>query len=195
MSAFPAPKHELEEERLIAVREVSAASWPNDAVMESIARQAARACQAPLAMVSLMEEHEQCFLACVGRGLEPVDRDETFCTHAILHSEPMVVEDALEDPRFKSNPHVLGGMGVRFYVGAPILDGGLPLGTVCVVDTKPRRATSQHLFAIEHLSGRAAAVLRLRRFISEQGGPYAPSDRVRETLDTLNELLLPLVER
>lgn len=149
--------------------------------MTSLARQAARVCGAPFGMVSLMEEHQQQFLACVGASRDPVNRDETFCAYCILQSEPMVVENALEDPRFKGNPHVLGDRNIRFYVGAPILDHGLPLGTVCVVDTEPHEVSSKCLLTIERLAQRASAVLQLRRMVADW--------------QALDELLMPLVER
>jgi GAF domain-containing protein len=192
----PAPLHPYENERLIAVQEAAAYTLPGeDGPMESIARQAAAACQTPYAMVSLIDDSEQRFLSCVGFDREPVPRDETFCAYCMLQSEPMVVENALEDPRFQNNPRVLGGPQVRFYLGAPITDGGLPLGTVCVVDTHPREVTSKALLAVTRLADKAAAILQLRRMLTERNGPYAPSAYTPESMERLNNLLMPLVER
>lgn len=189
------PLHTFEEDRLAVVRDLPIAIGMDDRPMKSIARQAAEACQVPYGMVSIMEETEQRFLACVGGSDDPVDRDETFCAYCILQSEPMVVENALEDPRFMNNPHVTGERSIRFYVGAPILDQGLPIGTLCVVDTKPHEVSSRGLLMVEKLADRAAAVLRIRRFCADVPGPYAPTSRTAETLKALNELLMPLVER
>ena len=167
----------------------------NDESMRSLARQPADACGAPMAVVSLMEKDEQRFLACVGRGLGPTLREETFCAHCIFQSEPMVVQNTLDDARFRRDAHVTGGMKVRFYIGAPIVDGGLPLDTVCVVDTRPHEVSSRSLLIVERLAQRAASVLRLRRFVADQYGPFAPPAKLRASLDELNALLIPLVER
>ncbi|PZQ62030.1 MAG: histidine kinase [Sphingomonas taxi] len=99
---------------------------------------AARLCDAPVSLVSLVEEDEQSFLATTGTDLERTPRAVSFCAHAMWGDDVMVVPDATRDPRFADNP-LLIDPGVRFYAGAPLVtDEGVPLGALCVLDMAPR---------------------------------------------------------
>jgi PAS domain S-box-containing protein len=107
--------------------------------LDDVSDFAARLCEAPVALVTLIEEEEQHFLARVGTEIEGTPRDISFCAHAIGGSDLMEVRDASADPRFADNPLVTGETHVRFYAGAPLIAReGVPLGGVCVLDTEPR---------------------------------------------------------
>src|SRR6185369_6073422 len=81
-----------------------------------------------------------------GLDLRESPRETSFCGHAIAARAPMIVPDALADPRFADNPHVVGGARVRFYAGQPlILPDGSCIGTVCLVDTRPREMNERAL--------------------------------------------------
>jgi PAS domain S-box-containing protein len=100
---------------------------------------AAALCEAPVALVSLVEETRQTFISRTGLDVEETPRATSFCAHAMLEERVMVVPDATHDPRFRDNPLVTGDMHIRFYAGAPLVsDDGVPLGSLCVIDTKPR---------------------------------------------------------
>lgn len=100
---------------------------------------AAMLCEAPVALVSLVEETRQVFLARAGTPLTETPRSQSFCQFAMLDTELMVVPDATRDPRFADNPLVAGETNLRFYAGAPLIgDDGVPLGALCVLDTVPR---------------------------------------------------------
>jgi len=100
---------------------------------------AAALCEAPVALVSLVEEHIQCFVSRTGTDLTETPRDVSFCRFAMTGDDVMVVPDARTDPRFADNALVTGEPFIRFYAGAPLVsDAGVPLGALCVIDTKPR---------------------------------------------------------
>ncbi len=111
----------------------------NGSALRQITDFAAALCDAPVALVSLVEETRQTFLARTGVDVESTSRDTSFCAHAMLGDTIMVVPDATRDPRFTDNPLVTGEMQVRFYAGVPLVtEDGVPLGSLCVIDTEPR---------------------------------------------------------
>jgi PAS domain S-box-containing protein len=100
---------------------------------------AAALCEAPIALVSLVEERRQTFIARTGIEATETPRETSFCAFAMRGIDIMVVPDATRDPRFADNPLVTGDPNIRFYAGAPLVaDDGVPLGSLCVIDTKPR---------------------------------------------------------
>ena len=99
---------------------------------------AAALCGMPVALVSLVEETRQVFLSQTGTDVGETPREVSFCQHAMLGGEIMVVPDATLDPRFTDNPMVTGATNIRFYAGAPLVNAdGVPLGGLCVLDTEP----------------------------------------------------------
>jgi len=93
----------------------------------------------PIALISLIDERRQWFKARVGLDVCETSREISFCGHAIVQSELFEVLDAALDPRFADNPLVTGAPFIRFYIGAPLaLPGGATVGTLCLIDTKPR---------------------------------------------------------
>ena len=93
----------------------------------------------PIALISLVDEGRQWLKSHFGLDAEQTARDIAFCAHAIHHDEILVVPDASEDPRFDGDPLVAGGSQIRFYAGVPLIDpDGFALGTLCLIDTRPR---------------------------------------------------------
>lgn len=133
------PKHPDEARRLSALRDAAVLDTPAEERFDRITRLARYLLDVPIALVSLVDEERQWFKSAQGLEHRQTPRDVAFCAHAILSSEPLVVEDAHADPRFADNPLVVGAPGVRFYAGQPLLSAeGLPLGTLCVIDQAPR---------------------------------------------------------
>ncbi|HUP87341.1 MAG TPA: response regulator [Acidimicrobiales bacterium] len=125
--------------RLAALRSYEVLDTSPESLFDRAAAIAAATCRAPMALVSFVDEDRQWFKACIGLEAAETPRDVAFCSHAILSDEVLVVPDAREDARFEANPSVVGPPYVRFYAGAPIVvDEGVRLGTVCVIDTEPR---------------------------------------------------------
>ena len=116
--------------------------------------------------MTLVDSERQWFKAAVGfpRG-DGTDRDTAFCSYAILDpTRPLVVEDARDDLRFAGNPLVTGPQGIRFYAGAPVLDAdGRPLGTLCILDTRPRQLSPSEIDTLCDLAFGVSSVLRMEQ--------------------------------
>jgi GAF domain-containing protein len=141
-----------------------------EAALDDIAFLASHICGAPIALVSLVDESRQWFKAKVGTDVAETPRDVAFCAHAILEpGDLFVIPDALEDPRFATNPLVLGDPHTRFYAGAALVSPeGLPLGTLCVFDTAPRPGglTASQARALGALARQVMIHLELRRIVA-----------------------------
>jgi GAF domain-containing protein len=117
-------------------------------------------------LLTLVDRERQWFKASTGVAVCETGRDISFCGHAILQPEIMVVPDALLDERFADNPLVTGEPGIRFYAGAPlILPSGAALGTLCLIDRRPRTLDAMELGILSTL--RDLAVLEITR--AEEG--------------------------
>jgi diguanylate cyclase (GGDEF)-like protein len=158
-------KPDNEAERLAALHRYDILDSGAEQRYDDLVRVAAAICGTPMGSVSLIDADRQWFKAKLGLQDDDTPRDTAFCAHAILQPDaPTIVEDASLDPRFHDNPLVLGGPGIRFYAGAPLLGiEGLPLGTLCVMDRQPRRLEPYQREALEALSRQVSALLELRR--------------------------------
>lgn len=137
MIAAPIPADD--ERRLKALRDILILDTPPEERFDRVVRFAADEFDMPIVLVSLVDARRQWFKARVGLNACETERETSFCGHAILHSDILVVEDALDDDRFHDNPLVVGEPHVRFYAGAPLqLPGGEIVGTLCLVDHQPR---------------------------------------------------------
>ena len=107
----------------------------------------------PVALISLVDSERQWFKARSGLTQSETPRSISFCSHAVFHDKPVIVEDALLDERFRNNPLVTGDMGVRFYAGYPIHSpDGYALGTLCIIDHSPRRFDDEKLRLLQFLA-------------------------------------------
>lgn len=130
---------ENERQRLDALRRLAVLDTPAEERFDRITRMARNMFDVPIALVSLVDENRQWFKSCCGLPVLETSRDISFCGHAILGETLFVVEDASQDPRFADNPLVTGEPHIRFYAGHPLEVGnGLKLGTLCIIDRKPR---------------------------------------------------------
>ncbi|NOH60456.1 sensor domain-containing diguanylate cyclase [Vibrio sp. RE88] len=100
----------------------------------------------PIAVVSLVDNHRQWFKSCIGLPVRETARNVSFCGHVINDEGPFIINDATKDPRFLDNPLVMGEPFVRFYAGVPLVyHNSSKLGTLCIIDTKPRELTMQQM--------------------------------------------------
>lgn len=160
--SYPIPANE--KKRLEALRLYQALDATPDQAFQDIAAIAAQIANAPVALISLVGKTHERYEANIGFTGNGVPRQESFCTHTILGTEALVVEDATADARFAQNPHVTKAGGVRFYAGAPIVDReGHGLGSVCVVDTKPRQLAPDKVDVLMRLARTAMRLLEQRR--------------------------------
>ncbi|QNF33766.1 PAS domain-containing protein [Adhaeribacter swui] len=127
-------------------------------------------CDTPISLVSFIDYERQWFKAKKGVDEEGTARQHSFCQHALQNpKEVLVVNDPLNDERFKTNPYVLGSPNIRFYAGAPLeTPKGNVLGTLCVVDDKPRHITESQKRALQLLAKKAIGYLETRKLILEQ---------------------------
>jgi len=134
-------------------------------VFTDVAHLAAFICGTPIALVSLIDGERQWFKARVGLDATETPREQAFCQHALhVSGEVYEVADATRDPLFADNPLVTGDPHIRFYAGAPLLTPeGQPLGTLCVLDTLPRRLSEDQRTALALLARQVMGHLELRR--------------------------------
>lgn len=142
-----------EERRLAAVYRLGLLDTAEEERFDRHARIAAAAFDAPIALITLIDRERQWYKAHYGFDFSETSRDVGFCSHAILESEPLVVNDARQDDRFADNPVVIGDPHVRFYAGVPLRAAtGERVGALCVVDHKPRSLSSAQLRALKDIA-------------------------------------------
>lgn len=155
---------------------------------DRITRLTARLLDVPIALFSLVDRERQWFKSRVGLDAVETPREQAFCAHTILGSEPLVVEDAARDARFADNPLVTGGPHIRFYAGAPVLTSqGHAVGTLCAIDSKPRvlsaedRQTLQDLADImsKEVQARERLDVARERVLESGAAARASEDRFR----------------
>ena len=171
----PLPLNETQ--RLLRITELCVLENTVDDVFEEIVAMTAEFFQAPIVLISIVDEHRQWFRARVGLLAQETPRDVSFCAYAILTDASLEVVDATLDERFKDNGLVTGEPGIRYYAGAPLItDDGIALGTLCVIDTVPREAMSERdALMLKRLAGLVMKrIVDLRRscFVDQTTGLY-----------------------
>lgn len=143
-----------EQERLSSLRSLQILDTPAEERFDRVTRMAMRLFGVPIATVSLVDENRQWFKSCFGLDVSETERRISFCGHAILQNEPLVIEDATQDERFHDNPLVTGEAGIRFYAGHPLRNmSGHGLGTLCIIDREARKFTDEDRHMLADLAG------------------------------------------
>jgi signal transduction histidine kinase len=154
---------------------------------------AALVCDAPIALISLVDEHRLWFKSAYGIQVRDIPRRSAFCSHAILQPDlPLIIEDARNDPRVNDCNLVVGEPFVRFYAGFPlIVDEGHVIGTLCILDRESRILTSSQMESLRHLGRQVIRLLELRKAYFRLNGV----ERMRSDLSNMivHDLRSPLI--
>ncbi|WP_157270952.1 GAF domain-containing protein [Azohydromonas aeria] len=172
MQQPPVPPNE--QARLEALRRLGMLDTLADPSLDELVHYAARELDVPIALVSLVDTERQWFKARVGLEHTELPRDVSFCGHAICGDDVFVVEDALQDERFAANPLVIGELNMRFYAGVPLKSpDGQRVGTLCVIDTRPRTLDTRQRDLLQALGAVAAWELARKHWMP-------PAEKVSE---------------
>ena len=143
---------------------------------------AAQICDVPIALITLIDGKRQWFKAAIGLNLTETSREIAFCSYAIEQDGLFVVEDASEDARFIDNPLVTSDPNFRSYAGTPLETAdGLKLGTLCVLDTKPRQFDERQRDALEALGRQVMKQLELRHALAKLRSSEVRHQRILES--------------
>ena len=150
-----------EEQRLASLHGLSILDTPPEERFDRITRLAASIFKTPMASITLVDRDRQWFKSSYGLDAVESSRETSFCSHAVAAQDVLVVSDAFQDPRFSDNPLVTGSPRIRFYAGCPIFVGPDCVGTVCVLDNRPRQIDDNSVSLLHDLA--ALAELELRK--------------------------------
>ena len=150
MKSFNTPFPENESERLKALKSYNIMDSLSEQEYDDITLLASKICKTPIALISLLDEKRQWFKSKVGLDFTETPRDISFCQHAILDYKTFEVTNTLENPIFADTPLVTSFPYIRFYAGTPLTDpDGFNLGTLCVIDTVPKKLDSDQKSILE----------------------------------------------
>ena len=162
MESAPLPNDE--EERLAELLSYDVLDTEAEQLFDDLTALASQICDTPIALISLIDPDRQWFKSRVGLDAKETSRDVAFCSHAILQGDVFEVPNAKLDPRFHDNPLVTGSPDIRFYAGAPLITpSGHAIGTLCAIDSKPRKLTDTQKASLQTLSKSVVAHLELKR--------------------------------
>lgn len=156
-----------EERRLAALHALGILDTPAEERFDRITRLAASVFKVPMALVSLMDRKRQWFKSTHGLNVAETSRETSFCSHAVSLREVLVVPDTFQDDRFSDNPLVTQVPRIRFYAGCPIFVEGNCVGTVCVLDNRPRQFDAEAVNLLRDLAALAEVELCRPQQMSE----------------------------
>jgi GAF domain-containing protein len=153
-----------EHARLELLRQYGILDTPAEPAFDEIAARAAEICQTPISLVSFVDRDRAWFKSAMGLAFREIPRETSMCAHAICGNDLYIVPDMLADERFSHNPLVTQKPHLRSYAGMPLLSPeGLSLGTLCVIDRRPRELTQEQTAKLKELAIGAVLLLEIRR--------------------------------
>lgn len=189
MSNFkPAPTPENETDRLAAVKDLEILDTEREESFDLLAEIAAAICETEISAISIIDSKRQWFKAHVGMPVLETPRDISFCGHAIMSKDSMVIDDLSKDTRFAGNPLVVGDTRVRFYAGAPIFtSNGFAIGTVCALDLVERKLSNKQILGLQLIAKASSLLFDMRSLEGAQN-----SAEVMSLLSKLEKRVLDL---
>ncbi|MDR3022747.1 response regulator [Chryseobacterium sp.] len=161
MKKYPIPGNE--EARMRKLEFLGLLNLEKDPQLDIFAETACLVTDCPAALIAMMESETQTIQSCVGLALDFVDRKSTLCQYSIANGDVVVINDTLLDERSFDNPLILTG-GIRFYAGVPLIDDeGFVLGTICVIDYKPKTITDDQISTLKKIGETITKVLMGKR--------------------------------
>jgi len=158
--------HSAEAQRLAALRRYQILDTPREQEFDDIVSVVSAICNTPISVINLIDEGRQWFKTEVGLGVRETPLPASICAHAILQHDLFIVPDTLKDPRFSDNPLVTDDPRLRFYAGALLETAeGLPLGTICVLDYKPRTLDKKQEALLRLMATQIMKLLESRRLV------------------------------
>ncbi len=162
----PMPANEVE--RLDALYQYKILDTQSEDNFDDLTKLASYICQTPIALISLVDAERQWFKSKIGLDISQTPRELAFCGYTILQNEVLHVEDTIADERFFDNPLVTTDPHIRFYAGAPLITtSGSAIGSICVLDSAPKKLNDEQLEMLKILSRMVMRELDKRKQISE----------------------------
>jgi GAF domain-containing protein len=185
--------------RLAALQALQILDTEAEERFDRITRLAAKVFEVPIAAVSLVDSEREWFKSCQGLTVREGSRAISFCGHAILTDEPMIIEDARQDPRFADNPQVVGEQGIRFYAGYPVetLDG-MRVGVLCLKDRRQRQFGAPERAMLRDLAAWTEHELNLLALTQAHRDVTRVKDELNQRvgqLERMNQIMMNREER
>lgn len=160
-----APIPETEADRLRAVQGLNILDTPPDERFDNITKQATNRFKVPISTISIIDKDREWYKSCQGLDHQSGRRDISFCGHALLQEDTLILEDTLDDPRFADNPMVVGPPYIRFYAGKSLYehDSNQPVGVLCIKDHQPRKMSTQDIADFLDLANQAEEQINARQ--------------------------------
>lgn len=180
-----ASRHGAEGRRVAALRSYDILDTPREEEFDDIVKVVSAVCGTPISVINLIDAERQWFKAEVGLGVRETPLPASICAHAILQPDLFIVPDTLNDERFSDNPLVTGDPHLRFYAGALLqTPDGLPLGTICVLDYKPRQLDDNQKALLRLMAQQIMKLIELRRINSRERVARRIAETHAEATDT-----------
>lgn len=173
---------DYERERLSILRSCNILDTPNEDCFDSLIHIVQETFNTRIALISLLDENRLWFKAKAGVVLKEVPREVAICSYSVLYNNVTIIQDLSQDVRFKDNPLVKDPHNIHFYAGAPIFVDGYKIGTVCILDSKPRHNfTGLDAIKLSEYAAIVSDLICMKRNVSiEKERSYAKSEFIHE---------------